>query len=75
MEWAIELALSYNKPVAATMCMGPTGDGKVRTEDDIKMYLKVQSFLNGLSLTNDEWQLRRLQKATWQKAICQANIS
>lgn len=28
MEWAIELALSYNKPVAATMCMGPTGDGK-----------------------------------------------
>ena len=41
MEWAIELALSYNKPVAATMCMGPTGDGKVRTEDDIKMNLKV----------------------------------
>ena len=29
MEWAIELALSYNKPVAATMCMGPIGDGKV----------------------------------------------
>ena len=29
MEWAIELALTYNKPVAATMCMGPTGDGKV----------------------------------------------
>ena len=30
MEWALELALSYNKPVAATMCIGPTGDGKVR---------------------------------------------
>ena len=29
MEWALELALSYNKPVAATMCIGPTGDGKV----------------------------------------------
>ena len=29
MEWAIELALSYNKPVAATMCIGPCGDGKV----------------------------------------------
>jgi len=27
MEWAIELALNYGKPVAATMCMGPTGDG------------------------------------------------
>ena len=27
MEWAIELALSYGKPVAATMCMGPTEDG------------------------------------------------
>jgi len=27
MEWAIDLALSYGKPVAATMCMGPTGDG------------------------------------------------
>jgi len=27
MEWAIELALRYGKPVAATMCMGPTGDG------------------------------------------------
>ncbi|XP_023327836.1 betaine--homocysteine S-methyltransferase 1 isoform X2 [Eurytemora carolleeae] len=26
MEWAIELALSYNKPVAATMCIGPKGD-------------------------------------------------
>jgi len=31
MEWAIELALSYNKPVAATMCMGPIGDGKNHT--------------------------------------------
>ena len=29
MEWAIELALTYNKPVAATMCMGPNGDGRV----------------------------------------------
>lgn len=29
MEWAIELALRYNKPVAATMCIGPKGDGKV----------------------------------------------
>lgn len=27
MEWAIELALSYGLPVAATMCMGPQGDG------------------------------------------------
>ncbi len=27
MEWAIELALEYGKPVAATMCMGPKGDG------------------------------------------------
>ena len=27
MEWAIELALRYDKPVAASMCMGPTGDG------------------------------------------------
>ncbi len=26
MEWAIELALEYGKPVAATMCMGPKGD-------------------------------------------------
>ncbi len=26
MEWAIEHALSYNKPVAATMCIGPNGD-------------------------------------------------
>lgn len=26
MEWAIELALSYGKPVAATMCIGPKGD-------------------------------------------------
>ena len=29
MEWALELALSYDKPVAATMCIGPMGDGKV----------------------------------------------
>jgi len=27
MEWAIELALTYGKPVGATMCIGPTGDG------------------------------------------------
>jgi len=26
MEWAIELALSYGKSVAATMCIGPKGD-------------------------------------------------
>ena len=26
MEWAIELALRYDKPVAATMCIGPMGD-------------------------------------------------
>ncbi len=26
-EWAIELALEYDRPVAATMCMGPNGDG------------------------------------------------
>ena len=26
MEWAIEHALTYGKPVAATMCIGPTGD-------------------------------------------------
>ena len=26
MEWAIELALEYGKPVASTMCMGPKGD-------------------------------------------------
>jgi len=26
MEWALELALSYGKPVAATMCIGPKGD-------------------------------------------------
>ena len=29
MEWALELALSYNKPVAATMCIGPRGVEKV----------------------------------------------
>ena len=34
MEWALELALSYNKPVAATMCIGPLGDGKVREEEE-----------------------------------------
>merc|ERR1719347_333411 len=27
MEWALELALSYGLPVAATMCIGPLGDG------------------------------------------------
>ena len=27
MEWAIELALRYDLPVAATMCLGPAGDG------------------------------------------------
>ena len=27
MEWAIEFALEYGKPVAATMCIGPKGDG------------------------------------------------
>ncbi len=26
MEWAIELALEFGKPVASTMCMGPKGD-------------------------------------------------
>ena len=26
MEWAIEVALETGKPVAANMCMGPTGD-------------------------------------------------
>ena len=26
MEWAIELALEYNIPVAASMCIGPLGD-------------------------------------------------
>jgi len=25
-EWAIEVALEFNLPVAATMCMGPCGD-------------------------------------------------
>ena len=34
MEWALELALTYNKPVAATMCIGPTGDGMVRKEEE-----------------------------------------
>ena len=29
LEWAIELALSYDKPVSATMCIGPCGDGQV----------------------------------------------
>ena len=38
MEWALELALSYDKPVAATMCIGPTGDGKVRLNHNIKYY-------------------------------------
>ena len=37
MEWALELALSYDKPVAATMCIGPTGDGKVRLSN-IEMF-------------------------------------
>ncbi len=27
MEWAIEMALEYDLPVAATMCIGPQGDG------------------------------------------------
>ena len=27
LEWGVELALQYGKPVAATLCMGPTGDG------------------------------------------------
>jgi len=31
MEWAIDLALRYNKPVAATMCIGPQGDGEGHT--------------------------------------------
>ena len=26
MEWAIELAKSYGKPIAATMSIGPKGD-------------------------------------------------
>ena len=26
MEWAIEVALEFGLPVAATMCMGPGGD-------------------------------------------------
>ena len=40
MEWAIEHCLTYGKPVAATMCIGPTGDhdgvsaGKAILDDD-----------------------------------------
>ena len=29
MEWAIELALEFGLPVAATMCVGPSGYGSV----------------------------------------------
>ena len=36
MEWALELALSYNKPVAATMCIGPNGDGKVSDGGEVR---------------------------------------
>ena len=28
MEWAIEVAKNYGKPVAATMCIGPISDKK-----------------------------------------------
>ena len=34
MEWAIDLALRYNKPVAATMCIG-----------EISLYLRYRLFV------------------------------
>ncbi len=51
-EWAIELALEYGKPVAATMCMGPKGDaaGVPVTECAVRMAKAganlVNSFFN-----------------------------
>ena len=45
MEWAIELALRYGKPVAATMCMGPTGDGAGTSPGECAVRYNWEDFL------------------------------
>ena len=50
MEWAIELALTYNKPVAATMCMGPNGDGRVS-------FLASSGLVFKFTLENSSWRM------------------
>jgi len=53
-EWAIEFALSYNKPVAATMCIGPDGDTSgVSTEECAVRMAKAGAPIIGINCIFD----------------------
>lgn len=58
MEWAIEVALATGKPVAATMCMGPTGDenGVTVAECGVRM-AKAGAHIIGLNCLFDPFIL------------------
>ena len=47
MEWAIEVALEFGLPVAATMCIGPEGDESGRSvgECAVRMLVLEQRWL------------------------------
>jgi len=54
MEWAIELAREYGKPVAANMCIGPKGDRvKVPTIECARRMIKAGADIIGLNCLFD----------------------
>ena len=48
MEWAIEVCKEFEKPIVATMCIGPTGDMRdvPAAECAVRMSRKVVYCLN-----------------------------
>lgn len=72
MEWAIELAKSYGKPVAATMCMGPNGDEDgIGIEECAVRMAKAGADLVGLNCLFDPFIMldcMKIMKAAMDKA-------
>lgn len=63
MEWAIEVALEFDLPVAATMCMGPGGDetGVSAGECAVRM-ARAGAHIVGTNCLFDPWSLLEVMK-------------
>ena len=63
MEWAIEVALEFGLPVAATMCMGPGGDeaGVSAGECAVRM-ARAGAHIVGTNCLFDPWTLLEVMK-------------
>merc|ERR1712172_224337 len=63
MEWAIEVALEFGLPVAATMCMGPGGDesGVGAGECAVRM-ARAGAHIVGTNCLFDPWSLLEVMK-------------